>query len=282
VVIDRTVIAPTGCSLDLGFLASVPPDQQAAFAASSQDYFAIRRAAVESAETPLNSHIAELPDWKPSPGTKKQIEQQLTERMKPEVAKIDARLVANAASPGAVAGESPVGQARPRLKEWIHADRGLMRGEGTVDYDIRAFRLTPDATPRLFVRARWKLANATVFLMTAWFKEESSKVESLKTASFQPDSPRIGATPVLLSSDSSWSTALREGEATGALGERLDFQTILNEFDADHDGWAELLIHSDQGASTTITLFLYTDLGLVPMKTPLRRDTQSPESCIDP
>ena len=27
---------------------------------------------------------------------------------------------------------------------------------------------------------------------------------------------------------------------------------------------------------------LYTDLGLVPMKTPFRRDSQSPESCVDP
>jgi hypothetical protein len=289
VVIERTVIAPTGCSLALGFLASVPTDQQAAFAASPEQYFAVRRTQVESAETPVNSHIAELPAWKPSPAMKKQIEQQLAERMKQELAKLDARLVTNAASPGAVAGESP-GHARPRLKEWIHADRGLTRGEGSLDYDIRAFRLTPDADPRLFVRARWKLVNAPVFLMTAWLKQESSTEESksvpLTTTSVKSDSPKSGLprteATVMLSSDSSWSTALREGEATGTLGDSLDFQTILNEFDADHDGWAELLIHSDQGVSSTITLYLYTDLGLVPMKTPFRRDTRSPESCVDP
>ena len=284
VVIERTVIAPTGCSLALGFLASVPPDRQSVFAASPQKYFAVRRQPVEPTETPVTSHVAELPEWKPSVERKKQIELQLTERMKQEVAKMDARLVANAASPGAVAGGSP-GHARPRLKEWIHVDRGLTRGEGALDYDIRAFRLAPDADPRLFVRARWKLANAPVFLMAAWFKEEASeekaKTASLKTASSHADSPRTEAT-VLLSSDSSWSTTLREGEATGDLGDRLDFQTILNEFDADHDGWAELLIHSDQGVSNTITLYLYTDLGLVPMKTPFRRDTQSIESCVDP
>jgi hypothetical protein len=280
VVIERAVIAPTGCSLALGFLASVPPDQQSAFAAASQEYFAVRRQPVAAAETPVTSHIAELADWKLSLAAKKQIEQQLTERMRQEVAKIDARLVANAASPGAAVGEAPMGRARPRFKEWIHADQGLTRGEGTLDYDIRAFRLTPDEAPRLFVRARWKLVDSPVFLMTAWFKEESSKVESLKTASFPPESGRNQT--VLLSFDSSWSTALREGEPTGALGDRLDFQTVVNEFDADHDGWAELLVHSDQGASTTITLYLYTDLGLVPMKAPFRRDSQSPESCVDP
>jgi hypothetical protein len=298
VLIERTVIAPIGCSLALGFLASVPPDQQAAFAASPQEYFAVRHKQVESVETPVAAHIAELTDWKPSPVSRMQIEQQLNQRMRQELGKIDARLVANAASPGARAGDSPVGYI-PRAKEWIHADHGLHRGEGMLDYDIRAFRLTPDGAPRLFVRARWKLADAPVFLMTAWFreetaKEEPAKVESLKaqstetsaktsvlkTASFQPESSPAEAQ--LLSADSSWSTTLREGAATGPLGDRLDFQSILNEFDADRDGWAELLVHSDQGASTTITLYLYTDLGLVPMKTPFRRDNQSPESCVDP
>jgi hypothetical protein len=231
---------------------------------------------VESVDPPAASHIAELPDWKDSPATTRQIGQQLNERMKQEVARIDARLVANAASPAASAGESPVGHARPRLKEWIHAAHGLIRGEGTLDYDIRAFRLAPDAAPRLFVRARWKLADAPVFLMTAWFKAGSSALvtaESSKNGDVQA---------VLLSAHSSWSTTLRDGKAGGNLGDRLDFQTILNEFDADHDGWAELLMYSDQGPSTTISLYLYTDLGLVPMKTPLRRDAQSPESCVDP
>lgn len=290
VVIDRAVIAPTGCSLALGFLATVRPDQQAAFAASSQEYFVVRRMPVESADTPAQSHIADISQWKAPPVLRKQIEQQLNQRMQQEVAKIDARLVANAASPGASASESPIGPARPRLKEWIHADHALIRGEGALDYDIRALRLTPDGDPRLFVRARWKLVDSPVFLMTAWFKtapfsEESAKAEasnteSLKLAAFQPEPARTQA--VLLSSDSSWSTALREAEPTGKLGDRLDFQSILNEFDADHDGWAELLIHSDEGTSTAITLYLYTDLGLVPMKSPLRRDSQAPASCVNP
>ncbi len=277
VVIERVVIAPIGCSLGLGFLAAVPPAQQAVFAASSREYFAVRRHPVESDAPAAASNIAELPGWKPSPAVAKQIEQQLNERMKQEVAKIDARLLANAASPGASAGELPIGNALPRLKEWIHADRGLTRGEGTLDYDLRAFRLTPDAAPRLFARARWKLAGAPVFLMTAWFKSDSPKPDSSAADSTSP-----GAQLLLLAADSSWSTAMRDGEPTGSLGDSLDFQTILNEFDADHDGWAELLVHNDNGASTNITLYLYTDLGLVPMKTPLRRDTQSPESCLDP
>jgi hypothetical protein len=279
-LIDRAVIAPTGCSLGLGFLATVPPEQQNAFASSSKEYFAVRRKPVDSVETPATSRVAELSAWKPSPETKTQIERQLNQRMKQEVAKIDATLVANAASPGA-AGESLKVPVRPRTREWLHADRGLIRGEGALDYDIRAFQLAPDGDPRLFVRARWKLADSPVFLMTAWFREseknETGKSATLKTAAFEAESQ-----PVMLWSDASWSVALRGPADTGALGDALNFQSVLNEFDADRDGWAELLIHSDEGASTTISLYLYTDLGLVPMKTPFRRDAQSPESCVDP
>ena len=262
VTIERPVIAPIGCSLGIGFLASVPAEDLATFGASSREYFAIRRKAVESVESPVNSRIGELAEWKVSPATATQIEQQLNNRMKQEVAKIDARLVSNAGTPGAAAGEFPMG-ARVHAKEWMRADQGLARGEGKLDYDVRAFDLTPDGAPRLFVRARWKLADAPVFLMSAWFKADSAQV-------------------FLVSSDVSWSNVLREGGTSGSLGESLDFQTVLNEFDADHDGWAELLVHSDQGDSSSITLYLYTDLGLVPLKTPLRRDARPPESCLDP
>jgi hypothetical protein len=268
--IERVVIAPIGCSLAMGFLASIPAEQQAGFAASPREYFAVRRTAVEASDSPVSSQAGELPGWKPSSVAAKQIEQQLNGRMKDEVAKIDARLLANAGSPGATSLRLLVGDARPRLKEWLHADKGLLRDEGVLDYDARAFHVSPDGAPRLFVRARWTLAGAPAFLMTAWFQAD--------------------AAPVLLWADSSWSEAMRNGEAPVSLGDRLDFETVLNEFDADRDGWAELLIHSydargsqpSQGASTSMGLYLYTDKGLVPMKVPLRRTQESAEACMDP
>jgi hypothetical protein len=272
VVIERVIIAPTGCSLALGFLASVAAEQQPVFTSSRREYFVVRRAAVEPADPPVPSHIAELPGWKASPAAAKAIEQQLNGRMKEEVAKIDATLIGNALSPGATSVPLPIGDARPRMKEWLHADQGLLRDEGTLDYDSRAFMLTPDGAPRVLVRARWRLAEATAFLMSAWFRADPS---------------RSDVAPVLLWTDSTWSSALRAGEAPVSLGDGLDFQTILNEFDADHDGWAELLIHSYdthswQPATTSIAPYLYTDKGLVPMKMPLRRDADSPQSCLDP
>jgi len=87
IVIDRVVVAPMGCSLALGFLATVSPDQRPAFSASGREYFVVRRAAVESANPPAASNVGEILNWKASRGVARQIEQQLNERMKQEVGK---------------------------------------------------------------------------------------------------------------------------------------------------------------------------------------------------
>ena len=281
VIIDRVVVAPTGCSLALGFLATVPPEHRLAFAASGREYFAVRRTGVESADPPVASRIAELPHGKLFPAIAQQIEQQLTERMKQELSKIDARLQANAGTPGETAGRT-VGDARPRTKEWIHADQGLLRGEGKLDYDFRGFRLTPDGAPRLFVRARWTLSGTPVFLMTAWFRADVPNPEERKAQADGGPARGTGVSVVLLSADSSWSKSLRESDVAVFIGDTLEFQAILNEFDADHDGWAELLVYSDHGDSIELAPYLYTDMGLAPLKTPLRRDVVSLDACLDP
>jgi hypothetical protein len=262
VSIERPIVAPTGCSLALGFLASIPGDQQKVFTATRAEYFAVRRNAVEPADPQVHSHIAEIRPWKVDPTAANAMQQQLTDRMHKELNAIDASLRANAGTPGAMANDVPVARPYPRLKEWLHADHGLLQGEGQLNYDVHAYKLSPDSTPRLFVRARWTLSGANVFLMTAWFKDA------------QP--------PTLLSADSSWSKALREGEAPGSIGDDLDFETILNQFDADHDGWAELLIHNYTGTASVLGIYLYTDQGLVPMKTPLTHTSDSAASCLDP
>ncbi|HLW83984.1 MAG TPA: hypothetical protein VKR60_02140 [Candidatus Sulfotelmatobacter sp.] len=300
VTIERAVTAPTGCSLALGFLAVVPENQQAAFAASSEEYFVVRRKPVPAAEavpgpavspaqglptaapTPANAappnpariapHAAELADWKVPPSFSKQITELLTQRMLEELTRIDASLRANMNSPDVNPDPWLAGNVRTRRKEWLHRDKKLAAGEGQLDYDVRAFRLSPDGVPRLFVRARWKLDGAAVFLMTAWFR-----AGDLPEAAANQGEARLA----LLSADSSWSMTLREGRPGDSLGDTLDFQTILNQFDDDHDGWAELLVHSTDGASARFTLELYTDLGLVPTKTSFRRELATPEACME-
>ena len=311
VTIARAVTAPTGCSLALGFLAAVPETQQAAFAASREEYFVVRRVPVAAAElwsaapqpssqsvlvaVPASAaspvHVAELPDWKPTANFQNQITVQLNQRMLQELPRLDATLRAN----GSVPEQNPdpwlAANVRARRREWLHHDKKLAAGEGQLDYDVRAFRLTPDGAPRLFVRARWKLDDTAAFLMSAWFRAEpgvpqpeaappGAAPKNAQKASPEPRSEQRDHLE-MLSTDTSWSSALREGRPGASLGDTLDFQTILNEFDDDHDGWAELLVHSTDGVSAQFTLELYTDLGLVPTRISFHRDLVSPESCVE-
>jgi hypothetical protein len=234
------------------------------------------------ASTASSAHVAELADWKATANFQAQISTSLNQRMLQELPRLDATLRAN----GSVPEQNPdpwlAGNVRARRREWLHRDKRLAAGEGQLDYDVRAFRLTPDGAPRLFVRARWKLDGAAAFLMTAWFRADV--VDDMDARDAQTASGPRSEKPdriELLSSDSSWSSALREGRPGESLGDTLDFETILNEFDDDHDGWAELLVHSTDGASAHFMLELYTDLGLVPTKTSFQRELASPESCVE-
>jgi hypothetical protein len=260
--IDRAVLADTGCSLSVGFLATVPPGQRAAFAATSKDYFVVRRLPVASAEPPQSpEQVSELPYWRPTPAFERQMAGLLTDRMRRDLSPVDTELRDNQEYIAKREETWPlVRPAGTWLAEWTQLDRQLQDGQGQLTYDTRAFRLTPDGEPRLFVRARWRIAGTTVFLMSAWF--------------------RADPTPVLLSSDSGWSNQLRQGKLEYSFLDHGDFQSILNVFDADHDGWAELLIYRQGVAASSITLYRYNDFGLIPMKASLKQDLAARNSCL--
>ena len=189
-----------------------------------------------SAEPPQSpEQVSEETDWHPTPAFERQMVRLLTDRMRRDLPQVDADLLDN--QDHIAQREETWPLVRPAgtwLAEWKHLDRQLQDGQGQLNYDTRAFRLTPDGAPRLFVRARWRIAGTTVFLMSAWF--------------------RADPTPVLLSSDSGWSNQLRQGKLEYSFLDNGDFQSILNVFDADHDGWAELLIYRQGVASSSISL----------------------------
>jgi hypothetical protein len=96
VTIDRAVLADTGCSLSVGFLATIPPGQRAAFSSASEDYFVVRRLPVASAEPPQSpEQVSEEPDWHPTPAFERQMVRLLTDRMRRDLPQVDADLLDN-------------------------------------------------------------------------------------------------------------------------------------------------------------------------------------------
>lgn len=104
---------------------------------------------------------------------------------------------------------------------WRGLDDRFSAGEGTLDYDVQAFRMTPDSDPRLFVRAEWRIGQQIVFLMSAWV--------------------RVGATLTLDRSDAQASRFLRFREFAGFHVGREYLGGILNIVDANRDGWGEVV-----------------------------------------
>jgi hypothetical protein len=94
------------------------------------------------------------------------------------------------------------------------------------------------------VRARWTLDKRVVFLMSAWIRPDKD---------------------MLLVSVDSQGGLLRTAEfQRSSLG--ADYQgLILNVFDYDGDGWGEILMEQSGYESASLTLYKYTDSGLVPV-----------------
>jgi hypothetical protein len=104
---------------------------------------------------------------------------------------------------------------------WRALDDRFSVGEGALDYDVQAFRVTPDGDPRLFVRAEWRIGSQIVFLMSAWV--------------------RVGATLTVDSSDAQASRYLRFREFADFHVGREYLGGILNIVDANRDGWGEVV-----------------------------------------
>jgi hypothetical protein len=106
---------------------------------------------------------------------------------------------------------------------WRALDDRFSAGEGRLDYDVQAFRVSPDGDPRLFVRAEWRIGQQIVFLMSAWV--------------------RVGATLTLDRSDAQASRylRLREFAILQVHVGREYLGGILNVVDANRDGWGEIV-----------------------------------------
>ena len=59
-------------------------------------------------------------------------------------------------------------------ERWQAFDQAIDRGESVLDFDLEAFRLLPDGDPRAFVRAEWKVAGQPAYVVGAWVRVAST------------------------------------------------------------------------------------------------------------
>ena len=234
VVVQKPVVVMVGCFAFAGVLAEAGDP---AFAASAKQYFLVHKSV--SASTPgLNqkrTQIGELSDWKATPELRAQIGQLLRSRIKDEAAKVHDSLHDEY--------ERMAKGGTGDVQQWKQFDARLIRGEGKLDFDMQAFQLALDATPRTFVRAKWTLGDKTVFLMSAWLRIQ----------------PELAVESV----DSRESERLRMIEFQGAETDFGSLGTIVNVFDLRNNGHGELLIYNPGYEGYDIHLFRYTKSGPV-------------------
>lgn len=239
VIVQKAVIGASD-SYFAGFLAEVAPASQKELAASMQQYFLIHKGTPpgrgSTSETP---RIGPLPEWKATPELEAEIERILNARMQVELPAVHTESAPE---------YERVGNIDETWEAWAKQleqfDEKLSLGEGKLDYDTQAFLLTPDGVPRVFVRARWTINQKPAFLLALWL--------------------RAGPALTVEAIDARWARTMRTREFSGLALDRRYLGTILNVFDPDSDGHGALLIFGRGYEGVGITLYRYTDTGLLP------------------
>jgi hypothetical protein len=229
VVIQKAVAFTWNCSEGhtAGFLAEVAPQDQAAFAASPNEYFLVHKSAgtFSSNSNSQQTHLGLLSDWKPSPEVRAQIEQALEAKRKKQFD-----------------DERSAGMFRD---ERALFEKEASAGNVKLSYDIKAMRISPDGFPLLFIRARWSAGDRTEFMPELWLHlGPTPTVESFEETNL----PGIWLT---------WANPLENDRPFTQPG------AILNVFDRRGDGYGEVLVLLTGGDGYVIRLYSYTPNGFV-------------------
>ena len=207
--VERLVIGQAECGEGWGVMLAASAADAARLTRIREKYFIARRAS----EGPLTAAVSAVgPIDVLLTGQQRRALTELLERERVRIWPGVRQSIEAMLSHGTGTGPPP---------RWRALDNRFSAGEGTIDYDVQAFRVTPDGDPRLFVRAEWRIGEQIVFLMSAWV--------------------RVGATLTLDRSDAQASRFLRFREFAGFHVGREYLGGILNIVDADRDGWGEIV-----------------------------------------
>lgn len=242
VVIQKPIEMSWECAnnyFTAGFIAEVAPEFQAAFKSAPQKYFLVHKVP-PAAGSPsfLNpTHIAELKDWNPTSEVRAQIEALITAKLKEEISQQYAKQwthMENLQSP----------EVKADYDAWKQFAEKTAAGEGKLTYESQAFQLSPDAIPRVLVRAQWsiEIEKDRGVLMSFWLRlEPTVSIDG----EHQPGTRTMWAKP-------------------GSGGEEdmnvSELTMVLNVFDRP-DGYGDVLIFTPGYEGYSMNVYRYTDKG---------------------
>jgi len=226
----RIVHGNAACTGLVGMLLRIDPVDQQSYAARPEKYFVVDPSEGTQA-TPSPATASVLPA----------IDRVLLESLLNDLVKRELPAVRAEAADEIerlVAGEP--GSQRNWAIERREIDRGLEAGKARLEYDVQAFDLERNGPPRYFVRAEWAVDGRPAFGAALWIKG--------------------GDALSIVDQDLRTSRWLRMFEFQGKTSPEL-YGLVLNVFDRDGDGWAEVLMARGGYESNQLELIALTPVG---------------------
>jgi hypothetical protein len=234
--VERLVIGDVECGEGWGVMAAIAPEDLSTFAAIREKYYPARRDSGPAQD--LRAAAAGGMTLSLSSAQHTELTALLDAEFKrtwPEVRREAEEMYAR---------EGPRVQSGWAVRRHT-MDVRLDHGEGALDYDVQAFRLTPDGDARLFVRAEWTVGSQTAYLLGAWVR-----VSTRLTVE------RIDVRASLL---------LRFAEAPHHHVSRQYLGQILNIGDTDRDGWGEIIFYQPGFDGFGVQLLEYSNSPTAPL-----------------
>lgn len=220
--VDGFVLADEGCSEVPAVAARVTEERIPAFAKVREKYFPAR--AIPGWSLPAKTTSVGPSAYVVTPQDRQNIEVVLRRAF----ARESPRILQKAASDSHAVDTTEI---REKYRQ-------ISAGRGTINFDVQAFRVTPDGLPRLFVRAVWNLDGKSVFLMNAWLR--TAPAIDIDGADFHSAEEQL------------WMDFKLDGPMDlSSVGE------VLNVVDVDRDGQAEIvmLYHFYEGISIEVSKY---------------------------
>ena len=222
--VERVVLGEAQCSRMIAAVVKIDDGQAWSVAGVRSKYYVADQSARPMPGEP--ARLGELPETIITPEIRRTLDKSLAGLLAAELPKVRAQ-TEERVSPASASGDR---NSREWARGLLAAQAALAAGQGTMTYDAQPYRLTPDGTPMVFVRATWRAGAHQAFAVAAWVRADTGEIawrDLHPTAHLRSYEFRHGLSP----------------EQIGL---------VLNVVDRDGDGWAEVVFAQEGYESASI------------------------------